>query len=108
MPRSVVMAGADFALRDELAQFAQNLVALLWVNSTVRAVDQRGVPGSNHPVGEDHFRRAVAEFVNDYHRERNHQGLENQLIGGRPALNATGRVHRRRRLGGLLNYYERA
>jgi len=55
MPRSVVMAGPIFRLREELAQFAQN-----------------------------------------------------QLIAGRPALNTTGRVHRRRRLGGLLNYYERA
>jgi len=60
------------------------------------------------PVGEHHFRRAVAEFVDHYHRERNHQGLENQLIAGRPALNTTGRVHRLRPLGGLFNYYERA
>jgi hypothetical protein len=27
---------------------------------------------------------------------------------GAPATGATGRVHRRMRLGGLLNYYERA
>lgn len=31
------------------------------------------------PVGERHFRRAVAEFVAHYHRERNHQGLGNEL-----------------------------
>ena len=37
------------------------------------------------PVGERHFRRAVAEFVAHYHRERNHQGLDNELIAGTPA-----------------------
>jgi transposase InsO family protein len=32
------------------------------------------------PMGEAHFRRTVEEFVAHYHRERNHQGLENALI----------------------------
>src|SRR5262245_21203830 len=27
------------------------------------------------PLGEGHFRRAIAEFVEHYHRERNHQGV---------------------------------
>jgi transposase InsO family protein len=60
------------------------------------------------PLGERHFRRAVTEFVDHYHWERNHQGLENTLIAGSPAIDTAGRVHRRSRLGGLLNYYERA
>jgi putative transposase len=59
------------------------------------------------PIGERHFRRAVTEFVTHYHRERNHQGLENALIERAPAT-GTGRVHRQSRLGGLLNYYKRA
>jgi transposase InsO family protein len=59
------------------------------------------------PIGEEHFRGAVKEFVAHYHCERNHQGLENALIEG--ALTASGRrVHRRQRLGGLLSYYMRA
>jgi putative transposase len=29
------------------------------------------------PVGERHFRRALAGFVAHYPRERNHQGLDN-------------------------------
>ena len=33
------------------------------------------------PLGERHFRHAVAEFVAHYHCERNHQGLDNELIG---------------------------
>jgi Integrase core domain len=60
------------------------------------------------PLGERHVRRAVAEFVDHYHRERNHQGIENELIAGAPVTGAAGRVHRRARLGGLLNYYVRA
>ena len=60
------------------------------------------------PLGERHFRRAVAEFVEHYHRERNHQGLRNALIAGKPPSRTAGRVRRRPRLGGLLNFYERA
>jgi transposase InsO family protein len=60
------------------------------------------------PIGERHFRRAVAEYVAHYHLERNHQGLENALITGAPATGTIGRIRRRSRLGGVLNYYERA
>jgi transposase InsO family protein len=59
------------------------------------------------PIGEGHFRRAVSEFVAHYHRERNHQGLENALIERMP-VSRGGRVHRHSRLGGLLNFYRRA
>jgi len=60
------------------------------------------------PLGERHLRRAVAEFVAHYHHERNHQGLENRLIEGPPPANSNGRVVRRKRLGGLLSFYQRA
>jgi hypothetical protein len=36
------------------------------------------------PMGERHFRRAMAQYVEHYHRERNHQGLNNRLIVGSP------------------------
>jgi hypothetical protein len=49
----------------------------------------------------------VQEFITLYHRERNHQGLENDLIEGAPTA-SSGWVHRRQRLGGLLNYFWRA
>jgi transposase InsO family protein len=60
------------------------------------------------PMGERHFREAVAEFVAHYHHERNHQGLANRLIDGVAPARGEGRIRRRPRLGGVLNYYERA
>jgi transposase InsO family protein len=60
------------------------------------------------PLGERHFRRAITEFVEHDHLERNHQGLDNRLIAGTPATDVAGRVRRRSRLERLLNYYERA
>ena len=60
------------------------------------------------PLGEPHFRRTLKEFVAHYHCERNHQGLENRLINGDAPKRRAGRIRRRPRLGGLLNYYERA
>ena len=60
------------------------------------------------PLGERHFRRTVAEYVAHYHSERNHQGLGNRLIAGSPVIDNAGRVRRRPRLGGLLNFYVRA
>ena len=59
--------------------------------------------------GESSVRRAAAEFTSHYHGERNHQGLNNQLICPHLALTRDrGEVKRRERLGGLLNYYYRA
>jgi putative transposase len=60
------------------------------------------------PIGEPHFRQAVAEYVEHYHAERNHQGIGNRLISGPSVSQMTGRVRRRQRLGGLLNFYARA
>ena len=60
------------------------------------------------PFGERHLRRTLAEYVEHYHRERNHQGLANELIEGALAVERVGPILRRPRLGGLLNYYCRA
>ncbi len=59
--------------------------------------------------GEHSLRRATAEFVNQYLKERNHQGLDNRLIDPEPCCGGkTGIVERRQRLGGMLNNYYRA
>jgi putative transposase len=60
------------------------------------------------PMGEGHLRKAVAQFVEHYHRERNHQGIGNLLLTPASApANGNGRVRRRERLGGLLSFYYR-
>ena len=59
----------------------------------------------NHivPLGERHLRRAVRDFVEHYHLERNHQGLDNALLvhSDPPAnQNAPSRAAPRKRLAG--------
>jgi putative transposase len=52
--------------------------------------------------------RALTHYMAHYHEERNHQGLQNRLLkcsDGR--VNPGGRVERRERLGGMLNFYYR-
>ena len=58
--------------------------------------------------GEDSLRNSIHSFVEHYHLERNHQGLENRLImPAKEKVNTAARIERRERLGGLLNYYYR-
>jgi hypothetical protein len=78
------------------------------LRGTGRAVDQRGRLDCMIPIRERHFRRAVAEYVVHYHAKRNHHGIANRLISGPPVIATTGRVRRPPRLGGLLNFYQRA
>jgi hypothetical protein len=58
--------------------------------------------------GESSVRRAAAEFTVHYHRQRNHQGLNNKLICPDPkSVREGGELKRRERLRGLLNCYYR-
>jgi hypothetical protein len=59
-------------------------------------------------VGEPMLRNALKEYLAHYHHERNHQGLNGMIPFPGPELSRgspEGRVVRRQRLGGLLNYY---
>jgi len=57
-------------------------------------------------IGQTSLRRAIAEYVDHYHGERNHQGLDNGLIRAVPnSAQGVGRVRRKQRLGGMLNFY---
>jgi len=58
--------------------------------------------------GERSLKRAVCEYVQHYHAERNHQGLDNELIEpSEDAASCHGRIECRERLGGMLKYYHR-
>jgi putative transposase len=54
---------------------------------------------------EGMLRHVIAEYMDHYHEERNHQGIDSKII--KPAFDhsATGEVSKRERLGGLLNFY---
>ena len=64
--------------------------------------------------GEKHLDYLVREYVEHYHEERPHQGLENRRIGdgakGDDGCDPSrlAEVQRRSRLGGLLNHYRSA
>src|SRR5256886_14766960 len=59
-------------------------------------------------IGEASLRYAIRSYLSHYHAERNHQGLDNQLITPEPEVGrASGPVKRRKRLGGMLSYYYR-
>jgi putative transposase len=59
-------------------------------------------------LGERSLYYALHQYLTHYHTERNHQGLDNQLITREGDVGChTGPVVRRKRLGGLLSYYHR-
>jgi hypothetical protein len=68
---------------------------------------QLPVPGAQHrviPLGEKHLRTVLSEGQLHYHTERNHQGLDNELLTPLPAhSNGGGSIQSRERLDGILN-----
>ena len=58
--------------------------------------------------GENSLRKALKEFSDHYHFERNHQGIGNNIIAPDSRVGQTmGAIKRNERLGGLLSYYYR-
>jgi putative transposase len=58
--------------------------------------------------GQESLRRATREYLEHYHRERNHQALEGQIIvPGQEVGRLAGRIECNERLGGMLRYYYR-
>ncbi len=78
-----------------------NAYAERWVRSIKQECLRRIVP-----LGDRHLRRIVAEYVEHYHLERNHQALGNKLIFAAPMDRRTS-IKRRERLGGMLTFYHR-
>jgi transposase InsO family protein len=103
------------AFRDTLASAGVQVVRLPPRSPNLNAYAERFVRTIKEScldrmilVGEESLQRAVREFSEHYHRERNHQGLGNQLIvPAAPQTNYDGRIVSRERLGGLLKYYHR-
>jgi transposase InsO family protein len=59
--------------------------------------------------GESSLRRALTQFTEHYHRERNHQGKRNVLLfpdAGEFRPTCEQSIQCRERLGGLLKYYD--
>ena len=104
------------AFRSTLAEAGVNVVRLPARSPDLNAFAERFVLSVKSecldrviPLGERHLRHLLAEYVEHYHHERNHQGLGNELIEPIPANTNAGQgvVLRRARLGGLLSYYHR-
>src|SRR5215471_4428777 len=71
----------------------------------VRSIKEE-VVGRMICMGEASLRYTLTQYLAHYHAERNHQGLNNQLIVPEPEVSKqTGQVVHRERLGGLLSYY---
>jgi putative transposase len=59
-------------------------------------------------IGEESRRVVLTQSLAHDHAERNHQGLDNQLIAPASDVGScSGHIRRRVRLGGLLSYYDR-
>jgi hypothetical protein len=58
-------------------------------------------------LGEPHLRAAVRAFIDHYHEERPHQGLDNELIAPTTTVISNGPITCRERLGRLLKFYYR-
>jgi hypothetical protein len=58
--------------------------------------------------GKASLRRAFREYVLHFHAERNHQGVDKQLLEPTATVSSTDDpIHCRERLGGMLNFYYR-
>jgi hypothetical protein len=57
---------------------------------------------------ERHLQHSIDEFLEYYHGERNHQGLDGRIIRPPEGIGSSeGTMRHRERLGGMLNYYYR-
>jgi hypothetical protein len=70
-------------------------------SSTLAIGGAREVPGKS-------LRNVTHEYVLHYHKERNHQGLDNRIIEtGEEVRRREGTIECREKLSGLLRYYYR-
>ena len=59
--------------------------------------------------GGDSLRKALVEYSNHYHQERNHQGKDNMLLfPDQRLVSNQGKIKCKKRLNGMLKYYYRS
>ena len=115
--RKALQEIATIVTPDTILRWHRQLVAAKW-NYSDRRTKKPGRPPVSEEItqlvlrmiffGQNSLQNAVHEFLLHYHRERNHQGLENKLIDpGDAAGELQGRIECRERLGGMLKYYYR-
>jgi hypothetical protein len=83
-----------------------NAFAERWVRSVKRERLSRLIL-----IGDQSLRRALADYTEHYHAERNQQGKGNVILfpkPDQPQPRVRTQVHCSERLGGLLKYYCRA
>ena len=72
------------------------------------AKSERSSPQAQFLFGQHSLERALKEYVAHYPSERNHQGIDNQLIEPDEEVGSiAGKIECRERLGGMLKYYYR-
>ena len=119
------LRGYRYLLHDRDTKFTQSFRAILASGE----VEPLGLPGQSPNLnayaerwirsvkeeclsrvilfGERSLRRALSEYVDHFHAERNHQGKGNMLLFPRETRQREGPMRCRERLGGLLRYYHR-
>ena len=104
--REVIQAGKVRPLTLPARSPNLNAFAERWVRSVKEECLSRLIF-----FGENSLRRALTQYIDHYHRERNHQGKANELLFPLPRNPARyrpqGAIRCRKRLGGLLKYYAR-
>jgi putative transposase len=104
--REVIQAGKVRPLKLPACSPNLNAFAERWVRSVKEECLSQLIL-----FGENSLHRALTQYLEHYHRERNHQGKANELLFPLPRGPARRRPHGaircRERLGGLLKYYER-
>ena len=104
------------AFRDLLTDSGISVVRLPPRSPNLNAYAERFVRSIKHEClnrmiffGERSLRRATREYTAHYHRERNHQGIDNRLIEPEDCVeSASSATKCAQRLGGMLRFYHRA
>lgn len=104
--REVIRAGKVRTLQLPARSPNWNAYAERWVGAVKQECTSRLIF-----FGESSLRRALTQYMEHYHAERNHQGKGNELLFPLPRRPAKRRgaatIQCKERLGGLLKYYER-